>query len=86
MPHDHDNDVPGDLVGEEPENLPGGFGGDDPDADIDATVDELFTNDVIAPLGEIFTATDSGGITSGTDYTQAVGDGATVDPADLLED
>ena len=87
MPHKHTNDMPGDIAGEQVNDLPGGFGGDDPDANIDAVVDELFGNDAGDHLGNRFTATDThGGITSGTGYTDAMSDDMTVDPADLLEE
>ena len=87
MPREHWNDVPGDLAGEEAENLPGGFGSYDPDADVDATVNELIDDSVRDPLGTQFAATDQkGGITAGTGYAEALEPGATVDPKDLLPD
>lgn len=86
MPREHWNDVPGDLAGSNANNLPGGFGVDDPDAGADAMVDEVTDNDVTSPTGETFTRRDNrGGSTSGTDYTDASNTGASVDPADLLE-
>ncbi|MHB9130495.1 MAG: hypothetical protein ACYDBB_05305 [Armatimonadota bacterium] len=85
MPGDEYNDVPGDIVGEDAENLPGGFGTYDPDADVDATIDELIDNDVRSATGQSFYSTDANGMTSGTAYVEAVGDGSTIDPAVLLE-
>jgi|GEM_PF-2565951 len=83
---EHFNDVPGDIVGSSAENLPGALGADDPDADIDATIDELIDNDVIAPGGEQFAARDQqGGVTTGAGYIEPKGDGATVPLEDLVE-
>jgi len=86
MPHEHFNDMPGDITGSEAENLPGGFGGDDPDADLDATIDELIDNDVRAPGGETFVALDQqDGLTTGTGYVELSGEGESMPMADLLE-
>lgn len=84
MPRDYENDVPGDVVASEAENLPGGFGSYDPDNDTDATVDELTDSDVRSPSGQGFAPLDEHGLTTGTNYTEAMNEGATVDPADLL--
>ena len=83
---EHFNDMPGDIAGSEAENLPGGFGAYDPDNDIDATIDEQVGNDVMNPDGQMFGALDQqGGFTTSTGYTEAVNDGSTVPPADLVE-
>jgi len=83
---EHFNDVPGDIVGSEAEDLPGALGADDPDNDLDATVDELVGNDVMNPDGQTFTVLDQqGGDTTGTGYVEPSGDGASVPMADLLE-
>jgi hypothetical protein len=87
MPREHWNDVPGDIAGEDAENLPGGFGLYNPDLSPDAYIDEMIENDVISPAGTGFAAVDQqGGTTSGTGYAESATTGATVDPADLLED
>ncbi|MHB9022798.1 MAG: hypothetical protein ACYC7E_01290 [Armatimonadota bacterium] len=83
---EHWNDVPGDIVGEHAENLPGGFGADDPEYDIDSTVDELVNNDVAGPDGQRFGPKEqSGGLTTGTSYVEATNTGFSVDPEVLLE-
>ncbi|HEY3417604.1 MAG TPA: hypothetical protein VGM23_12035 [Armatimonadota bacterium] len=84
---EHWNDVPGDIVGENAENLPGGFGVDDPDYDIDATIDELVNNDVTGPDGQGFGPKEEhGGSTTGTSYAAGANTGSSVDPEVLLED
>jgi hypothetical protein len=86
MPRKHQNDVPGDVVAGRAENLAGAFGYDDPDANLDATVDQLTDNDVLAPSGEgFFRQGERGGITAGTDYAEAVDEGMSVDREDLAE-
>jgi hypothetical protein len=83
MVRKHDNTMPGDLADESGRNLPGGMGTDDPDLNPDATIDELFGNDVISPSGEIISAVDSGGTTSGTGYATGDNTGATVSDEEL---
>lgn len=84
--HEHYNDMPGDIAGGDAENLPGGFGTSNPDASVEATIDELIDNDVNDPLRQGFSRTDNrGGDTSGTDYAEAVDTGSTVEPSHLLE-
>ena len=86
MPREQRNDMPGDIAGGDADNLPGGFGTDNPDNNVDAAIDELIGNDVRGPSGEEFSWRDArGGATTGTGYTDAADEGATVDPADLLE-
>ena len=86
MPREHFNDVPGDIAGSDAENVPGGFGVDDPDRDLDATIDELVDNDVRGPSGEGFYWQDQqGGDTTGTGYVNAIDTGSTAPMADLLE-
>ena len=82
MPREHWNDVPGDLAGEEAENLPGGFGSYDPDLNPDEMVEDITEGDVIRPASEVNTARDGRGRAS---YAEAMNTGSTVDPADLLE-
>lgn len=83
---EHFNDMPGDIAASEAQNLPGGLGADDPDADLDATVDELVDNDVMDPDGRMFAAQDQqGGTTTGTGYSETKGDGSTVPLDDLME-
>ncbi len=86
MPREHWNDVPGDLAGSSAADLPAGFGVDDPDADVDATVDELVGGDVRSPTGQRFVRREQrGGISAGAGRTAPGSDGASVDQADLLE-
>jgi len=83
---EHFNDMPGDIVGSSAENLPGALGADDPDADLDATIDELVDNDVRAPGGEQFVVLDQqGGTTTGAGYVEPKGDGSSVPTEDLVE-
>ena len=83
---EHFNDVPGDIAGSEAENLPGGFGENDPDNDVGAMIDEQVGNDVMNPDGQTFVRQDQqGGSTTGTGYVEATGDGASVPLADLVE-
>lgn len=86
MPREHWDDVPGDVAASDAQNLPGGFGADNPDNDIDNTIDELIGNDVIGVDGSVFAVQDQqgGGNTSGTGYAEGVNTGSTVDPADLV--
>jgi len=82
----YDDEVPGDLTGEDTLNLPGGFGVYNPDLDPDATIDEVIDHDVISPQGEVVAATEShGGTTAGTSYAEGVDTGSTVDPEVLVE-
>jgi hypothetical protein len=84
MPHEHWNDVPGDIAGEDATNLPGSLGMDNPDLSPDAMVDALTDNDVVTPTGEMVTATDAGaGSTAGTSYAAATNDDSTIDPNTL---
>ena len=50
MPREHFNDVPGDIVASAAEDLPGGFGTEDPDLNADADLDEVVANDVVSPF------------------------------------
>ncbi|HEX2952269.1 MAG TPA: hypothetical protein VHV83_22270 [Armatimonadota bacterium] len=85
MPREHWNDVPGDIAGGNDEDLPGGFGLDDPDNNTDATIDDVVDNDVINTYGQGFSAQDqTGGITSGTGYAHGEDGGSTVDPNELV--
>ena len=86
MPREHFNDIPGDIAGSERKNLPGGFGADDPDDNLDAIVDELAPHDVRAPDGEGFYYRDQrGGDTTGAGYTEETNTGSSVPLQDLLE-
>jgi len=78
-PREHRNEVPGDIADEARENLPGSLGSDDPDADPNATIDELIDFTVRDPVGGQFVATDQ------DSRYQRNQDGASVDPDDLLE-
>ncbi len=83
---EHYNDVPGDLAGGGADDLPGGFGVDNPDLSPEAMVDEVADMDAIGPTGTAFTATDqTPGDTAGTSVASGVDTGASIDPADLLE-
>lgn len=85
MPREHWNDVPGDIAGEEDEDLPGGLGINNPDRDPDAMVDQLTDNDVRNAYGDQFTSLDeTGGSTSGTNYATGTNDGSTIDPKELV--
>ncbi len=46
--HEHWHDVPGDIAGEaHVDNLPGGFGVDDPDRDVDTTLEDYFPHRIL---------------------------------------
>lgn len=87
MPHEHWNDVPGDIAGETADNLPGGFGADNPDDDPDALYNDVTGHDVYRGNAERgFTPLDeTPGSTAGTSFAQGIDTGSTVDPAHLLE-
>lgn len=85
MPGEHWNDVPGDIAGSDAENLPGGFGIDNPDNNTDATVDDLIDNDVTDPLGNTIAAFgEAGGTTAGTAYAEGTNSGSTINPNELV--
>ena len=79
---EHWNDVPGDIAGEEADDLPGGFGVDDPDKDVDANYTELFGQKSYRGEDRITTAAQGGDTLSAE--IESVNTGATVDYPDLL--
>lgn len=80
-----DDDVPGDIVDEDTDNLPGGFGAYNPDRDVNAMVDAAAENDILTPGGEVIAHMEQhGGIPVGNSYAEAANEGSTVDPDDLL--
>lgn len=79
---EHSNDVPGDIVGEDAENLPGGFGTDDPDNDADAVYDERYPLKIYHGEDRITTGMQGGDTIAGE--TEAQGEDATVSSRDLL--
>ena len=86
MPRRYDEDVPGDVAGEDAQNLPGGFGVYNPDLDPNAVIDEIVGNDVMSPQNEVVARIEShGGTTAGTSYAEGVDTGSTVDPEVLVE-
>ncbi len=83
--HEHWNDVPGDIAGEDNlENQPGGFGVDDPDRDIDADLEEHFPERIFHGTDRLTTA--SQGNDTMAAETEEYNEGATVSYHDLLEE
>ncbi len=83
--HEHWNDVPGDIAGEENlDNLPGGLGTDDPDRDVDSTLEDFFPQRILRGTDRITSAA-QGNDTIAAE-TEAQGDGATVSNRDLESD
>jgi len=80
---EHENDVPGDIVGEEAEDLPGGFGVDDPDKDAENTIDEFYRPKILQGTDRITTEAQGNSTIAGE--TEPQGEGATVSYRDLLE-
>lgn len=82
--HEHWNDVPGDIAGEESTNdLPGGFGVEDPDRDVDDTLEDYLPLRILRGTDRITTASQGNDTLRGD--TEEHGDGATVSDHDLLE-
>lgn len=83
--HEHWNDVPGDIAGEDsPGNLPGSFGIDDPDRDVDATLEDFFPHRILHGTDRITSAA-QGNDTVEPD-TVGEGEGATVSERDLASE
>ena len=82
MPREHWNDVPGDVAGEEAEDLAAGVGEADPDARPEALLDAM-GNDINGLAFKI--SNKQGGIIAGASYAEGTSDGETVDPGELTE-